>query len=30
LAQMLLSIEFMHNKDMCHRDLKPENIFVQD
>ena len=28
LAQMVLSIEFMHNKDMCHRDLKPDNIFV--
>ena len=28
LAQMVISIEFMHNKDMCHRDLKPDNIFV--
>ncbi len=28
LAQMVLSIEFMHNKDICHRDLKPDNIFV--
>jgi serine/threonine protein kinase len=27
---MVLSIEFMHNKDMCHRDLKPDNIFVKD
>ena len=29
-AQMVLSIEFMHNKDMCHRDLKPDNIFVEE
>jgi serine/threonine protein kinase len=27
---MLLSFEFMHNRDMCHRDLKPDNIFIQD
>jgi protein-serine/threonine kinase len=28
LAQMVLSIEFMHRLGMWHRDLKPENIFV--
>jgi len=28
LAQIVLSIEFMHNRDICHRDLKPDNIFV--
>ena len=28
MTEILLSLEFVHSKDVIHRDLKPENIVV--
>ena len=30
LAEMVLAIEFLHNKGIIHRDLKPENVLLRD
>lgn len=30
LAELLLAIEALHNKNIIHRDLKPENILLDD
>ena len=29
IAQLLSSVEFLHNMNICHRDLKPENILFK-
>ncbi|KAA6380131.1 MAG: putative protein kinase,serine/threonine-protein kinase [Streblomastix strix] len=29
-AQIILSLNFMHNKNVIHRDIKPENIFIMN
>ena len=30
LAEMVLAIEFLHNRGIIHRDLKPENVLLRD
>ena len=30
MAELIIAIEYLHNKDILYRDLKPENILMDE